>query len=333
VYFTEVAGVASLKLEYSYTGQAQTVIPISQLRSNAEGLAQYFRTVASPAAATAKTAFTTGTCSERVGNIAYTTDSEFPCATKDYFQGYATGYFIAPYTGSIKFYITSDDSSDLVINVNGTNNEIAKPCCGEASATWSGFVQGQYYPISVYFTEDAGLALWKLEYEYTGQARTVIPNTYLRSTRDFTDPVRGTNGLGGGGGGGSAGIFKINGAKGGSGTTILKYLTPSETATETMITAIVNQESPSGLLTLNVPAKVTVGTYTETIKVQDAANSAPYQAVVTITINKATPTVALSLPGAVTTAKYGNAISISALGSTPGRVTFKAHRLFLDVRV
>ncbi|CAB4529554.1 unannotated protein [freshwater metagenome] len=177
--------------------------------------------------------------------------------------------------------------------------------------------------MSVYFTEDAGGAAWKLEYEYTGQARTYIPVGNLRSTNSFTNPVRGTNGLGGGGGAGSAGLFKITGAQGGSGTAIIKYLTPSETATETMITALVNQESPSGLLTLNVPAKVNVGVYTETITVQDAANSAPYQAVVTITINKATPTVALSLPGAVTTAKYGNPVTISAAASTAGNVLFK----------
>jgi len=45
------------------------------------------------------------------------------------FQGYATGYFVAPYTGSITFYLSSDDLSDLVINVNGTNNELQLSTC------------------------------------------------------------------------------------------------------------------------------------------------------------------------------------------------------------
>ena len=323
VYFTEDGGLAQWILEYEYTGFTKNIIPVAQLRSNSEGLAQYFRTTSLEAAST-KPTFTTSssTCMERVGNINYTADSQFPCGADENFQAYATGFFIAPVTGSITFNLTSDDSSYLSINVNGVSNELSRPCCGEASATWSGFVKGQYYPINVYFTENGGLATWKLEYSYTGVSKTAIPAAQLRSTASFTAPVQGTNGLGGGGGGGTAGTFKLSGANGGSGTAILKYLTPSETATQTMITAIVNQVSPSGLLTLNVPEFVNVGTYTETIKVQDAANSAPYQAVVTITINKATPTLALSLPGSVTTAKYGNPVTISAVTATPGRVAF-----------
>jgi uncharacterized repeat protein (TIGR02543 family) len=323
VYFTEDGGLAQWILEYEYTGFTKNIIPVTQLRSNAEGLAQYFRTTSLEAAST-KPTFTTSssTCMERVGNINYTADSQFPCGADENFQAYATGFFIAPVTGSITFNLTSDDSSYLSINVNGVSNELSRPCCGEASATWSGFVKGQYYPINVYFTENGGLATWKLEYSYTGVSKTAIPAAQLRSTASFTAPVQGTNGLGGGGGGGTAGTFKLSGANGGSGTAILKYLTPSETATQTMITAIVNQQTPSGLLTLNVPEYVNVGTYTQTIKVQDAANSAPYQAVVTITINKATPTLALSLPGSVTTAKYGNPVTISAVTATPGRVAF-----------
>ena len=323
VYFTEDAGLAQWILEYEPTGLSRSVIPITQLRSNAEGLAIYFKTT-DRVNASSKSTFTTSgpTCMERVGNIAYASKSQFPCPGDLTYMGYATGFFIAPVTGNITFYISSDDSSYLSINVNGVSNELSRPCCGEASATWSGFVKGQYYPINVYFTEDGGGASWMLYYEYSGQGKTLIPVAQLRSTASFTLPVQGTNGLGGGGGGGTAGIFKLSGAKGGSGTAILKYLTQSETATQTMITAFVNQESPTGLLTLNVPEFVNVGTYTETIKVQDAANSAPYQAVVTITINKATPTLVLSLPGSVTTAKYGSPVTVSAVTTTPGTVAF-----------
>ncbi|CAN2222917.1 Listeria/Bacterioides repeat [Candidatus Nanopelagicaceae bacterium] len=322
-YFTEIGGGANWTISYSYTGQAQTVIPLSQFRSNAEGLATYFQTSGSaPTHAKNKTVISPGNCGSRVGNINFANDAAFSCTQKDNFQGYATGYFVAPYTGSIKFYMSSDDSSDFVITINGTNYELQQDI-GDTSATYSGFVQGQYYPISAYFTEIGGIATWKLDYEYGNVARTAIPAAYFRSTMDFTAPTAGTNGLGGGGGAGSAGLFKANGASGGSGTAIIKYLTQSDTATETMITAYVNQESPSGLLTLNVPAYVTVGTYTETIKVQDAANSAPYSATVTITVNKATPTAALSLPGGVTTAKYGTPVILSVTASTPGNVAFK----------
>jgi hypothetical protein len=323
VYFTEDGGLAQWILEYEPTGLSRSVIPITQLRSNAEGLAIYFKTT-DRVNASSKSTFTTSgpTCMERVGNIAYASKSQFPCPEDLTYMGYATGFFIAPVTGNLTFYISSDDSSYLSINVNGVSNELSRPCCGEASVTWSGFVKGQYYPINVYFTEDGGGASWMLYYEYSGQSKTLVPSSNLRSTASFTAPVQGTNGIGGGGGGGTAGIFKLSGAKGGSGTAILKYLTQSETATQTMITAIVNQETPTGLLTLNVPEFVSVGTYTETIKVQDAANSAPYQAVVTIRINKATPTLALSLPGSVATAKYGNPVTISAVATTPGRVSF-----------
>jgi hypothetical protein len=322
VYFTENGGLAQWVLSYSYSGVSQTPIPLSQLRSSSEGLTQYFRTSASAmASATSKQEFTTGTCSQTFGAIAYTTDSEFPCAQKDNFQGYATGFFISPITGSIKFYLYSDDSSLMSITVNGTTQEFSTPI-GDASATYSGFVQGQYYPIKVFFTEGPGLAIWKLDYEFAGQSRISIPVSRFRSSADFTAATQGTNGLGGGGGGGTAGFHKLSGASGGSGTMILKYSNVSETATQTMITAIVNQQSPTGLLTLNVPAYVNVGTYYETITVQDAANSAPYQAVVTVTINKATPTLALALPGSVTTAKYGSPVTISATSPIPGRVAF-----------
>ena len=322
VFFTERGGLASWRLDYEFSGQARTPIPASQLRPSVEGLAQYFRQSGSqPSAASNKTVITSDICGARLGNIDYGSDNDFPCSQKDNFQGYATGFFIAPVTGSIKFYLNSDDSSLMSITVNGTTQEFST-AIGDVSATYSGFVQGQYYPIKVFFTEGPGLAIWKLDYEFAGQSRISIPVSRFRSSADFTAATQGTNGLGGGGGGGTAGFHKLSGAAGGSGTVVLKYLTPSETATQTMITAIVNQQSPSGLLTLNVPAFVNVGTYYETITVQDAANSAPYQSVVTITINKATPTLALALPGSVTTTKYGSAVTISATSPVSGRVAF-----------
>jgi len=112
--------LASWKLEYSYTGVSQTIIPLSQFRSGSYGLATYFR-ANNTTSALSKNTFTSGTCAQRLGNIDYSSDSAFPCDGKDNFQGYATGYFVAPYTGSITFTLSSDDSSDLVININGTN--------------------------------------------------------------------------------------------------------------------------------------------------------------------------------------------------------------------
>jgi hypothetical protein len=66
-----------------------------------------------------------------------------------------------------------------------------------------------------------------------------------------------------------------------------------------------------------------VGTYTQTITVTDATGSTGSTPVtVTLTVAKATPTLALSLPGSVTTTKYGSPVTISATSPIPGRVAF-----------
>lgn len=130
---------------------------------------------------------------------------------------------------------------------------------------------------------------------------------------------------GGGGGGGNGGTSsKGVGTAGASGVVMVSYRTPTVDSETTQLTLETLSTSPAGSLRLNAPRFVPVGTYSQTITVLDsAAQPASTAATVTLTVNKATPTVALSLPGSVTTAKYGNAISVSALASTPGRVVFK----------
>lgn len=282
--------------------------------------------------ATSKPVFTSGTCATLSGAIDYNWDTGAPSGCNgDYFQGYAVGYFKAPISGYITFYTWSDDSSYLYIGGSINQELYLSDCCRTVYSPPMGpFTAGQYYPIQSFMTEIGGGAMWKVSYSWTGQAgyadqsQIIIPTSNLFSNQaSYTNATAGTNGLGGGGGGGSAGDFKTVGGKGGSGTVIIKYANASDSATETMITAYVNQESPSGLLTLNVPAYVPVGVYYETITVQDAANSTPYSATVRITVNKATPTATLSLPGGVTTAKYGTPVTLSVAASTPGRVTFK----------
>jgi hypothetical protein len=84
-----------------------------------------------------------------------------------------------------------------------------------------------------------------------------------------------------------------------------------------------NGVSTTGSVTLTIPEKTPAGSITsKTIRVvQTGGVTTDYT--INVTINKATPTIALSLPGAVTTAKYGNPITISALASTAGNVAFK----------
>ena len=133
-------------------------------------------------------------------------------------------------------------------------------------------------------------------------------------------PVNGTDGLGGGGGGSQTGL----GARGGSGTVIVRYITPEVDNETTRITLDTLSVTPVGSLRLNAPRNLPVGTYTQSITVRDSASTpALTSATVTLTVIKATPTVALSLPGSVTTAKYGSPVIVSAIATTAGNVAFK----------
>lgn len=134
-------------------------------------------------------------------------------------------------------------------------------------------------------------------------------------------------GLAGTGSGGGAG------GRGGSGFVAIQYLTPTASADSSTMSYSVTSKSPTGQLVLSIPENVPAGTYSQTIRVsedtvvdngttiENSITVLTYN--VTITINKATPTATLSLPGAVTTAKYGSPVTITAAVSTPGVVNFK----------
>jgi hypothetical protein len=142
-------------------------------------------------------------------------------------------------------------------------------------------------------------------------------------TGSIQNPGNGSPGLantGGGGGGGSNTQF---GGHGGSGTVIVRYITPAVDSETTRITLDALTSTPTGSLRLNTPKNLPVGTYFQTITVTDATGSTGSTPVtVTITVTKATPTLALSLPGSVTTTKYGSPVTISATSPIPGRVAF-----------
>jgi uncharacterized repeat protein (TIGR02543 family) len=140
--------------------------------------------------------------------------------------------------------------------------------------------------------------------------------------------TNGTDGLGGGGGGGGYAYYgdsnqNARGGNGGSGTVIVRYVTPAVDTQTARITMDTLAQTPAGLVRLNAPRLLAVGTYTQTITVRDSAlNPVTTNATVTLTVNKATPTLTLSLPGAVTTAKYGSPVTISAVATTAGTVAF-----------
>ena len=139
--------------------------------------------------------------------------------------------------------------------------------------------------------------------------------------------TNGTDGLGGGGGGGGYAYYggsnqNARGGNGGSGTVIVRYVTPAVDTQSARITMDTLLLSP-GVIRLNAPRLLPVNTYTQTIRVRDsAATPVVTTATVNLTVVKATPTLSLSLPGSVTTAKYGNPVTISAVATTPGTVAF-----------
>jgi hypothetical protein len=155
-----------------------------------DGLNLYFKHNTSPNASS-ETQFTTGTCNTAIGNINYANDASFPAGcNRDYFIGYATGFFKSPITGSITFHLTSDDSSHLVININGANQkQLISDCCRTLSQTFTGFVANRFYPINAYFTEIGGLAQWQLSYSWVAQngfaalaSATIVPTTAFART-------------------------------------------------------------------------------------------------------------------------------------------------------
>jgi hypothetical protein len=146
-------------------------------------------------------------------------------------------------------------------------------------------------------------------------------------SRCVSAATNGTAGLGGGGGGGGYGYGLGNenarGGNGGSGTVIVRYVTPAVDTQTARITMDTLSVTPAGLIRLNAPRLLAVGTYTQTITAKDsAASPVTTLATVTLTVTKATPTLSLSLPGSVATAKYGNPVTISAIATTAGNIAF-----------
>lgn len=133
----------------------------------------------------------------------------------------------------------------------------------------------------------------------------------------------GTDGLGGGGGGGRAGVIKGSGTRGGSGLLVLKYLTPSDSASSTFISVNTLQTSPTGAIRVNVPERVNAGTYYETITVVDSGGTTLTGNVITISVLKANPLVNVTIPGGGSTVVYGSPVSLTATSTAPGRFNFR----------
>ena len=101
----------------------------------------------------------------------------------DNFTNYWQGYIVAPYSGSVTFYNSSDDGFYLTI---GSTNVITN-WVDQGSQTYNSsgsitLVKGQVYSIQIWHHEYTGGAVAKLFWEYSGQSVTIVPQHYLYSS-------------------------------------------------------------------------------------------------------------------------------------------------------
>lgn len=139
-----------------------------------------------------------------------------------------------------------------------------------------------------------------------------------------SNPIPNT-GAGGGGSGWSASNDLVGG-NGASGIVILRYLTPTVEADNSKISYLVSSPGASGaagLLTLSVPESVSAGSYSHTVIVRDSAGATSTPVTINITVAKANPIVALSLPAGATSTSYGFGAILTAQATTAGTVNFR----------
>ena len=133
--------------------------------------------------------FTTGTCASLTGqNLNFDFDAAgvlpSPCVG-DYFAMYATGYFVAPASGTISFRLYSDDSGSFRITANGTTYEsLLTGCCTYSTyVAVPNMVAGQYYKVDSFLEEMGGAAYIYVYYALgdNSSPSTIIPLSMFSS--------------------------------------------------------------------------------------------------------------------------------------------------------
>ncbi len=129
----------------------------------------------------------------------------------------------------------------------------------------------------------------------------------------------GTPNTGGGGGGG----LSTTDISGGSGVVVVRYETPAVDSVTVQVNTISNGSTGvDGSVVISIPERTPAGSVTSKL-IRLFQNGTYSNYLINVTINKETPTAVLSLPGSVTTAKYGTPVTVSAVASTSGKVGFK----------
>ena len=123
------------------------------------------------------------------------------------------------------------------------------------------------------------------------------------------------------GGGGGGGVSTAG--SGGSGVVVVRYETPVVDSVTVQVNTVTNgSTSVDGSVVISIPERTPVGSITSKL-IRLYQNGVYTNYLINVTINKETPTAVLSLPGSVTTVKYGTPVTISAVASTQGKVGFK----------
>jgi hypothetical protein len=132
--------------------------------------------------------------------------------------------------------------------------------------------------------------------------------------------TKATPNTGSGGGGSITGA----GGNGASGLVVFRYVTPTAAQPNNRISFDL-VDATTGRFNMTVPESITVGSYTQSVYLTDANDAGSIYRTATITVNviQDTPTVTVTLPGAVTTAKYGTPVTLSAVASTNGNINFR----------
>ncbi|WP_273844813.1 PA14 domain-containing protein [Rubrobacter calidifluminis] len=174
--YYEDGGGAVAKLQWSYPGQSQQVVPSNDLLYTGDngGLdATYY-----------DNQDFTGTQVSRVDptvNFDWGNGSPDPAIGPDTFSARWTGQIEAPVSGDYTFTTTSDDGVRLFVN----GQELIDDWGDHAPTDDSGTITlqaGQRYDIQMDYYEDGGGAVAKLQWSYPGQPEQVVPSSVLYNT-------------------------------------------------------------------------------------------------------------------------------------------------------
>lgn len=200
VEFRNDTGTAICKMEWSYTGQAQTLVPKRNMSPGNNSVTPnqisfgttgtYFPNLTLTPPGVVPT--TSGTGPNTALNFAFAGSPTSGIPTDNWsarYEGYLRGPILSASTTDVTLYVTHKDGArmwfDGVLVIDNWNDTGSPVTDTSAPVTMK---MGHYYPIVVEFYNKTGTATIKLEWSYTGQSQ-ITPNGNPISTPEL---IRGT---------------------------------------------------------------------------------------------------------------------------------------------